>query len=267
MTAPPSAVKTILTSKWDGLSDHLVAKFYEVERLQGSDGKLKYQAKSGSVEVWAPLTDANFEATLSWNSPFENIGSNTSFPTLQAMLQSGILTPSLEQAKSGSGGVGDKALQASADFVQKFEGRTGITKLNSTQVFVGMAPVKIPVTALFRAWSDPAKEVTAPFDQLMDWALPRYLSPDGSVISRALAAARGKASGMDVLYPSVAPTIIGMRYKGSSFFPLVIESIAKPLSSPVYRDGGSHTELQVPMVLASLTAIDREDWKGWSIRR
>jgi hypothetical protein len=262
MTAP-SAKKTILKSVLDGLNDHLIAKFFEVERIQGSNGALKYQAKLDGVEVWAPLVDADLEMTLSWNSPFENIGSNTSFPTLQAMLQSGALMPLIEQAKNGSGGLLDKTLQKAADTAQKFEGRTGVTKLNSMQVFAGMPPVKIPVTALFSAWENPKTEVEDPVNCLFGWALPAELSADGSMVSRALAAARGNGSGADVAFPSVAPTLIGMAYKKSTYLPLVIESISKPISSPI--DGeGNFVSLKVPMTLCSLTAIDRDDWGKWN---
>ena len=76
-------------------------------------------------------------------------------------------------------------------FLAQFEGRTGITKLNSTQVFNGMPPVKIQVTALFRAWRDSMKEVEAPFNKLMEWALPIELSKDGSVLARAAETAKG----------------------------------------------------------------------------
>ena len=57
---------------------------------------------------------------------------------------------------------GGAVQQKSNDLLKQFEGRTGITKLNSTQVFTGMPPVKIQVTALLRAWRDSASEVEAP---------------------------------------------------------------------------------------------------------
>ena len=260
---PPSATKTILSSVWDGLNPNLIAKFFEVERVVGSDGVLRYQAKLDGVEVWAPLVDSDLEITISWNSPFENIGNNTSFPTLQAMLQSGVLAPILEQAKNGSGGVVDKAAQKASDIAQKFEGRTGITKLNSTQVFAGMPPVKIPVTAMFRAWKDPVTEVENPVNCLFSWALPVKLENDGSMVSRAVSVARGNGSGTDVVFPSVAPKLLGMIFKKSSYMPLVIESIGKPISSPIDSEG-NFVSLKVPMMLCSLSAIDRDDWGRWN---
>jgi hypothetical protein len=36
--------------------------------------------------------------------------------------------------------------------------------------------MKIQVNALFRAWDDPAREVEAPVEKLIQWALPVELS-------------------------------------------------------------------------------------------
>lgn len=96
----------------------------------------------------------------------------------------------------------------------------GITRLNSTQVFAGMPPIKIAVTALFRAWKDPAKEVEAPFNQLMSWALPAELSDLGPILSRATDYAAGEdLSAVEVLAPSIAPAKIAMTYKGKTYAP------------------------------------------------
>lgn len=253
---PPSAVKTILKSNWDDLNDHLIAKFYEVDR----------KGKSiGNVEVWAPLTEANLEMALSWNSPFENSGAESKAPMLLAMLQSGALQPLIDALLGKSTATDASELsKKSSDFMKRFEGRTGITKLNSTQVFTGMAPAKIPIVALFRAWINPAKEVEAPIDQLVNWSLPEVLSPDGTIISRGIEAGRGNLSSLDVLLPSKAPTMIAMRYKGKTYAPLVIESIGQPISSPVDSQG-KHVSMLVPMMLCSIAALDRDDWKGWNV--
>jgi len=131
--------------------------------------------------------------------------------------------------------------------------------LNSVQVFAGMPPCKFSVTALFRAWKDPVKEVEEPFNQLMEWALPVELARDSTLLSNAISAAKGSKDWIDAVLPSKSPTLIAMLYKGRTFSPLVIESISEPLSSPIDRNG-KFTELMVPMTLATLTALDRKDW-------
>lgn len=249
----PSNERTILKSLWDGLNEHLIAKFYEVDRKM---------APIGNVEVWAPLTDANFEASFGWASQFENVGAQNVSPTISNMATSGAFHDVASDLKSGKGGFMDGLLDKAEKTVSRYEGKTGITKLNSTQIFTGMQPIKIPITALFRAWRDPQVEVELPFDQMMRWALPIELAPDGSMIARAIAAARGNGSIIDAPLPSKAPTMIAMNYKGRTYGPLVIESIGQPLSSPV-DDQGRFVSLQVPIMLCSLTAIDRNDWSDW----
>lgn len=237
----------ILTSDWgsgsDGLNKHLIASFVELTRTDG-----KNWVRNGNVVVQAALTEASMEVALSWNSPFEGAGADKGMPTVSAMLQSGEFAPLLNAI--GAGGTG------AAKSINDFQGRTGITKLNSTQVFAGMPPVKIQITALFRAWSDPKKEVEDPFNHLMKWALPVKLADDGAILSGWDAI---KQRDIHKLLPSLAPVCIAMTYKGKTYSPLVIESIGYPMGSPIDRNG-NHVELLVPMTLCTLTAIDRNDW-------
>ncbi len=263
----PSAVNKVLTSEWmesspmSGLSPHLIASFYQVSRVgQGREGY--WEKVEGSPIVKAPLTEASMEMVLNWQSPFESAGPETRAPAIFAMLQSGTLQPvidALNPFKSDNKQTSGK-YEAGSGALKQFEGRTGITKLNSTQVFNGMPPVKITVTALFRAWSNPAKEVEAPFDQLMQWALPVHLDVDSTILSRAAEAAKGSRDWVDALMPSQSPVKIAMQYKGRCYSPLVIESIGVPLNSPVTSEG-KYASLLVPMTLCSLTAIDRKDWR------
>ncbi|WP_428827693.1 hypothetical protein ACLIKD_06795 [Azonexus sp. IMCC34842] len=250
--AAPSNERTILKSLWDGLNPNLIAKFYEVDRKG---------APIGNVEVHAPLTDANLEMTFSWNSPFENAGAESKAPAVLQLLQSRLISELLDELAPNDGSAIDKGLKNLSGAVKNIEGRAGISKLNSTQVFVGMPPVKIPVTALFRAWRDPVQEVEDPIDQLTNWALPVKLADDGTMATRAIKAAQGKQGAVDVLLPSQVPTMIAMLYKGRTYGPLVIESIGQPISAPI-DFLGNYVSMAIPMTLCSLTAIDREDWKS-----
>ncbi|WP_217629566.1 hypothetical protein [Pseudoxanthomonas sp. CF385] len=264
-----SIVSRTLSSEWHGLSTHLIAKFYEVAQQDGS-----WVDAGKGVTVCAPLTEAEIDATLNWQSPFEQSGPESSMPALMAMLQSGAIQPvlnsldSLAETVTDATGtarvlnpVKDKVAAGLKAGARGLEGRTGITRLNSMQVFSGMPPVKITVVALFRAWKDPAKEVEAPVNQLMSWALPEQLSDMGPLLSRAADyAAGGSTSPTDVLAPSKAPSKIAMTYKGKTYAPLVIEFIGQPIASPVSSDG-RYVEMLVPMTLCTLTALDRGDWK------
>jgi len=232
-----------LTSAWDGLSKHLIASFYEVDR----NGK----RLDPDVTVKAPLTESNLEIALNWQSPFEN-RANIESSTLQQLVQSGAIQPLLQKADNT---LGTKLSALAADV----EGRTSVTKLNSTQVFVGEQPAKFNVTALFRAWKDPQSEVHDPFDQLMKWALPIELAKDGLILSRL--ATDGLSSSAP--FPSKSPTLIAVRYKDATYWPLVIEHIIKDTNAPIDKNG-MFVSLAVPMALTTLTALDRQDWANFT---
>lgn len=253
----------ILSSKWTGLNPALIAKFYPVKRLQTGSGweqsrdtrvvsaADKFEVDDG-FEVHCPITEANQEMTLNWQSPFENAGPESKAPALSAMLQSGALNATL-QAISDLIGVKVSGMDEAMSSVV---GRTGITKLNSTQVFNGMPPVKITLTMHFRALSDPVKEVQRPIQQIEEWAVPQHLAADGLI---ANAAKGGTDQGLGaVAYPSVSPQIIGMQYGDMTLLPLVIESVGKPITAP-RSEKGVMLSAMLPVTLATLTALDRRD--------
>ncbi|NYT61441.1 hypothetical protein H0A66_03765 [Alcaligenaceae bacterium] len=260
----PSALMTpgltlTYSSLWDGLNPNLIASFFLVDR----DGRMV----DGSPIVKAPLTECEMEVTLNWQSPFENTGPESKAPVLAAMLQSGSLQPTVDALFDPSKAEeSSRAMRETNSLLKKFEGRTGITKLNSTQIFTGMQPIKFSAQALFRAWRDAQSEVGTPVDMLMEWALPQELASDGSVLARLVGAGKGETGAIEALLPSLTPCLIGMTYKGRTYAPLVIESIGLPLSSPIDVDG-NFVELLVPMILCSLTALDRKDWAETSTRR
>jgi hypothetical protein len=168
---------------WMGLNPNLIARFFAVDH---TGTPIQPQ-----IEVCAPLTDVHMDAVLNWQSPFESASPDTKAPALMAMVQSGMLSTVIADTTNAASG---NAQSQSANLNQRnstldsLQGRTGITKLNSVQVFTGMPPLKIQMTALFRAWSDPQSEVEDPFVQLMQWALPQKLSSD-SIVKRSAAVA------------------------------------------------------------------------------
>ena len=255
----------ILSSAWDGLNPYLLAYFYEVDK-EGN--------QVGDTLVKAPLTESNLDMTLNWQSPFENTGPESMKPSLFAMAQSGEAVGTLDAAKpivnrlasffglnSEANSLGD-SLKGAAKSV---EGRTGLTKLNSMQTFSSMPPVKLQVTALFRAWQNASSEVESPVDQLMKWALPVELSKNGTIANSLSAVNNAIDNGltakntMEAVLPSLSPVFIGLTYKTRTYAPLVIESIGLPISSPITKDG-NYLEMSIPMTLCSLAAWDRSDY-------
>lgn len=232
------------SSEWMGLSEYLIAKIFPVN----SDG---IREDPLSMEVHAPFIESNLEATLNWQSPFENSSADQKAPALDAMLQSGAIIPFLKDIgviNSSSGDVGTIEKN-----ISEFKGRTGITKLNSTQIFTGMPPLRITATLLLRAYKDEISEVETPLKQLWDWALPEKLSKD-SLAGRV----KNSSNVQMAILPSKAPTMVGIQYKRRYYAPLVIEGMGEPLSSPISSDG-YYTEILVPITFCSLTALDKTD--------
>jgi len=252
-----------LGSKWDGLNPNLLARIVAVE----ATGK-----HTGGNAVVAPITDGNIELTANWQSPFEQSGAETKAPAMMAMLQTGALgdySQALGEAVTGSknwlarmfpalGLSGaEEAPQGVPAFIAEAQGRTGMTKLNSTQVFTGAAPVKFTITLLFRAFRDPKTEVRAPIDQLARWMLSQELAQSGSIVSAGRAVAGGKI--VSALLPSKAPQMVAFQFGGYRFAPLVIEGLSHQLHVPRGVDGNM-LNVSVQLNLASLTALDQEDW-------
>lgn len=240
-----------LGSHWSGLSEHLIASFFPVVSSASSDSNsVIWSRDPNGIEVKAPLTDSTVELTMSWQSAFENTGPDQKLSSLSALLQSGYLA---EVLASIGARLGSATVRSLADKTKELSGKTNVTKLNSAQVFVGMPPLKLPVTAHFRAWTNARTEVRDPIDQLIQWALPQDLADDGPV---------GAAiKGHEWLYPSVVPQVIGMKYADTLLMPLVIESISTPLSGQRTRDG-TLAYATVTMQLASLAALDATDWRA-----
>ena len=243
-----------LSSEWGGLSPHLMATLYEVDR-QGK--RPKY---TEDITVKAPLTgSASLSIQLQWQSPFESSGAESKAPMLTAMLQSGAIQPLIDSLK-----LGDKVTSDLKGALKDIESRTGITKLNSTQVFSGMPPLDYPITLLFRAWKDPKTEVMKPLNQLMAWALPQQLADQSTILSRAADYVSGKEKdAINILLPSKSPVMIAINYAGVTMKPMVIESISFETLSPKDKNG-DYVSLEVQLKINSLTAIDKDDWSGFS---
>jgi hypothetical protein len=246
----------VLSSKWGGLNPSLLATIYPVNQ-QG------YQLP-GEVSVVAPPTEGNIELSANWQSPFEQSGTENKAPVIMQMLQSGTLQSYSEvllgKGSNEGGGNGWQArlAQEISDFSREGQGRSGMTKLNSTQIFTGAGPIKIPLTLHFRAFDNPAAEVQAPLDQLARWTLARQLAPNGSLVSAIQNFTQGQGF-LKTLLPSLAPQMVALRYGGYTFAPMVIESMSHPITAPRTADGAMlHVAVQV--TLASLTALDQGDW-------
>lgn len=235
---------------WDNLNPNLLATIYEVDH----NGHII----PGTAIIQAPFSeDVTIEASLNWQSPFEGAGAESKAPALMSMLQSGAFQPLIDS-------IGGKTKEVLQNTVDEARGRTGITKLNSTQVFSGMPPMKIQGNLILRAWENPVKEVENPLDTLMKWSLPYFLAPEGTLLSNAVNFAQGNGKTLiETIMPSEAPPMVALTYKGRTYGPLVIESINLPIGSPVDVNG-NFTNMLIPVTFSTLTAIDGNDWMKYS---
>lgn len=260
-----ASASKILKSHWDGLSPHLIARFYPLKKMQGGSGWVqsrdvrevsaaeRYSIDDG-FEVHAPITDGTSEMTLNWTSPFENAGAESIATTLTAMLQSGNAAAMLQTVARAMGM--DASGTSVAATLEKATGRTGITKLNSTQIFGGMPPMKFSLTLHFRALYDPIAEVRDPIAQIQKWAAPQMLSADGTIAAGVKGA--GANDFIETVFPSISPQVIGMRYGDMTCEPLVVDSVSAPITAP-RSDKGVLVQQSIQITLSTLTALDRRD--------
>ncbi|UOO89174.1 hypothetical protein LVJ82_17285 [Vitreoscilla massiliensis] len=242
-----------LTSNWGGLNSQLICTIAPCD-------------KNGAVigaGVSAPFLDANLQQQMNWSSPFENITPESQSPTLAAALQSGMIAQTVESLSAAASG-GDEAksgfMSKLSEFLQQGEGRTGITKLNSTQVFTGNEPLKFDGTLAFRAYADPLSEVTQPITALWKMAMPKSLADGDTIANNAVNVAQmatgwvtGNTSSSDIntivkaIFPSEAPGYVALQYRGKTYAPMVIESISQPLVNPTSALGDVYATVQISL--------------------
>lgn len=255
-----------LGSDWGSMSQVLMARIFVCDAKGIADTK-------EFAGVYGPLVEGGgVSITQNWQSPFENSGPETKAPTLTGMLQTGGLVPVLNALQAISpfkdGPIAD-SLDAGSDklksIMHDLQGRTGVTKLNSRQVFAGMPPVKFTFGIRFRAITSALSEVEAPLARLLEWVFPQELAEDG-ILSEVLQTTKDVDSFIKALFPSKAPKLLGLTHGGRTYPPSVIESLDYPLDAP--RDNqGNYIDLTVQVNMSTLTALDRPDIRKYFSRK
>lgn len=233
-----------------GINRNLIAELYEVDRYG--------TPINTDVVVRALMPNAQEVVSAIWTTPFDADNGRTVAPTLSALAQSGQIKPLLSLIDSRFGTKFSKDLAPSLD---NLEGRSALTRLNSTAVFAGAAPVKMNVELFIKAYQNPALEVEKSIAILKGWAVPIELAEGGYLHNAIKNFGKGSAlttEAINTLFPSKSPGFIALNYAGYLYAPLAIESITFDLTNPMDRFGNRmHTRVQ--MQLTSLRAIDRKD--------
>ena len=229
-----------------------------------------------SATVRAILTEGDLAIESQYQTPFGNSNPEMKLPSLMALLQSGDLaegisqgTKALENGGDGaklvgavvgvagiaanalSQSLGFKDIRAATDFL---EGRTTLTKVNSTEIFLSTEPVTLNLTLFFMAFKDARVEDDDKVRQLEMWALPQSLKEFGAAvnIAKSVENKEGLVSG---LFSGVVPPFVSLTYGGKTYKPMLIQSVSKPLVAPI-DSKGNRLNLTVQITLVSRTAWD-----------
>lgn len=208
----------------------------------------KTGAGIGDEQVVAIATDGDLIVEGQYSTPFENSNPEHKLPTLMGMLQSGDWVNTLE---SVAGAFGVNISDDKQEMLNSLEGRSNLTKVNSTQIYVN-GSVQISMTLVFSAWESARVEVEDQVRLLQQWALPQELAEDSTLSNIA------QDTSLKSLFPSVVPPFVALYYGNKRYLPLLIQHVSTPLVVPM-DSAGNRMTLQVPVTFLTRTAWDAKD--------
>jgi hypothetical protein len=260
VNTPTDTLPVQPTAQWGALTDLRIAYISLCDNRGGGI--------SSSV-VEAVMTDGDFTVESQYQTPFENSSPENRLPNLLGMAQSGEAAAALGRIAENQGGVTgavtavvntlsdavglNAAARAIGSAFESLEGKTNLTKVNSTQVFVSTGSVRMSVTLFFMALKDAKTEVEDQINLLQQWALPQELSGTGlleSILSDGLAG----------LFPSTVPPFVNLVYSGKSYKPFLIESVSVPITGPIDKHGNRLS------ATVTLSLISRRAWDATDIK-
>lgn len=225
----------------------LLSDLYHVRiRLCDKEGKLT----DSDEQIVAVALEGGLHISSQYSTPFDNSNPEHRMPTMMGMLQTGDWTNTADSFMQGIFGV--ELGEDTKEKMNSLEGRSNLTKTNSTQVFVASAPITIPLTLYFEAWENAKIEVENQVKLLQKWALPEKLE-EGSLL-----ASFAEDKSISSLFPSFVPPYVAVFYGGKKYVPMLIGDVDAPIVVPMDKDG-NRMALQVPITLLSRTAWDAEN--------
>ncbi len=241
---------------WGTVSKH---KFAEVNICTVSRDEKNNEVitvDSNQPTVRAFLVDGDKTMESQWQTPFENSNPELKMPMLMAGLQTGQTVISMGAAAPAilgdtASAVTKSAIQPIADFVKSVQGHTNLNKVNTTQVFLSTASVRLNLSLFFIALSDAKIEVEEKIMRLESWAVPAKLS-QGTVLTDVI------EQGVAGLFSGIIPPYISLTTHGKTYWPFILESVYAPIVTPIDEDG-NRLNLAVNLSLMSRTAWDADD--------
>ena len=241
---------------WGTVSKHKFAEFNICTVSRDENNNEVITVDSNQPTVRAFLVDGDKTMESQWQTPFENSNPELKMPMLMAGLQTGQTVISMGAAAPAILGdtalaVTKSAMQPIADFVKSVQGHTNLNKVNTTQVFLSTASVRLNLSLFFIALRDAKIEVEEKIMQLESWAVPAKLS-QGTVLTDVI------EQGVAGLFSGIIPPYISLTTHGKTYWPFILESVSAPIVTPI-DEHGNRLNLAVNLSLMSRTAWDAED--------
>lgn len=241
---------------WGTVSKHKFAEFNICTVSRDENNNEVITVDSNKPTVRALLVDGDKTMESQWQTPFENSNPELKMPMLIAGLQTGQTVISMGAAAPAILGdtalaVTKSAMQPIADFVKSVQGHTNLNKVNTTQVFLSTASVRLNLSIFFIALRDAKIEVEEKIMRLESWAVPVKLS-QGTVLTDVI------DQGVAGLFSGVIPPYISLTTHGKTYWPFILESVSAPIVTPI-DEHGNRLNLAVNLSLMSRTAWDAED--------
>lgn len=241
---------------WGTVSKHKFAEFNICTVSRDENNNEVITVDSNQPTVRAFLVDGDKTMESQWQTPFENSNPELKMPMLMAGLQTGQTVISMGAAAPAILGetalaVTKSAMQPIADFVKSVQGHTNLNKVNTTQVFLSTASVRLNLSLFFIALSDAKIEVEEKIMRLESWAVPAKLS-QGTVLTDVI------DQGVAGLFSGIIPPYISLTTHGKTYWPFILESVSAPIVTPI-DEHGNRLNLAVNLSLMSRTAWDADD--------
>ena len=241
---------------WGTVSKHKFAEFNICTVSRDENNNEVITVDSNQPTVRAFLVDGDKTMESQWHTPFENSNPELKMPMLMAGLQTGQTMISMGAAAPAILGetalaVTKSAMQPIADFVKSVQGHTNLNKVNTTQVFLSTASVRLNLSLFFIALSDAKIEVEEKIMRLESWAVPAKLS-QGTVLTDVI------EQGVAGLFSGIIPPYISLTTHGKTYWPFILESVSAPIVTPI-DEHGNRLNLAVNLSLMSRTAWDADD--------
>ena len=252
---------------WGSVSKHKFAEFNVCTTSLDENNNEVIAIDTNQPTIRAFLVDGDKTMESQWQTPFENSNPELKMPMLVAGLQTGQTLDAMgRMAENTQNTILGGAVKAAGEllspfsqFAESVKGKTNLNKINTTQVFLSSASIRLNLSLFFIALRDAKIEVEAKIMQLESWTVPQFLS-DQSVLTDVSEAVKqgGWKDAPKGLFSGVIPPYISLTTHGKTYWPFIIESVSAPIVTPI-DEHGNRLNLAVNLSMVSRTAWDAAD--------